>query len=113
MGDAGAAGGERSSARRAIVHVVTAEEASSCAYNIQDVVLPLPGSQIQYPEYRDAEEEGGEEGEGGHQVGRAHMLYRKKGGGKPILLTRNGPSISHTSVRVCGSSANKAHQLDP
>lgn len=76
MADAGAASGERSSARRATVHVVTAEEASSGAYSIQDVVLPLPGSQIQYPEYQDAEGErvGGGEGQGGHQVGRAHLL---------------------------------------
>ena len=75
VADAGAAGGERSSARRATVHVVTAEEASSGAFSIQDVVLPLPGSQIQYPEYQDAEEEGPGQGPpGAHQVGLAHKL---------------------------------------
>ncbi len=50
----GVPGGERSSTRRAAVHVVTEEEACSGAYSIQDVVLPLPGGQIQYPEYREA-----------------------------------------------------------
>ncbi len=53
---AGATGGERSSTRRAAVHVVTAEEACSGAYSIQDVVLPLPGGQIQYPEYKEAQD---------------------------------------------------------
>ena len=50
---AGGTGGERSSTRRAAVHVVTEEEACSGAYSIQDVVLPLPGGQIQYPEYKE------------------------------------------------------------
>ncbi|KAL0052217.1 hypothetical protein WJX82_010083 [Trebouxia sp. C0006] len=50
-------GGERSSTRRAAVHVVTEEEARSGAYSIQDVVLPLPGGQIQYPEYKEAEDQ--------------------------------------------------------
>ncbi|KAL0027136.1 hypothetical protein WJX79_009492 [Trebouxia sp. C0005] len=49
-------GGERSSARRAAVHVVTKEEACRGAYSIQDVVLPLPGGQIQYPEYKEVED---------------------------------------------------------
>ena len=53
---AGGTGGERSSTRRAAVHVVTEEEASSGAYSIQDVVLPLPGGQIQYPDYKEAED---------------------------------------------------------
>ncbi len=39
------------------MHVVTEEEARSGAYSIQDVVLPLPGGQIQYPEYKEAEDQ--------------------------------------------------------
>lgn len=50
--DAEAASGERSSARLAAVHAVTEEEARSKAYSIEDVVMPLPGSQVQYPVYR-------------------------------------------------------------
>lgn len=34
------------------MHVVTEEEAQSKAYSIQDVVMPLPGSQVQYPVYK-------------------------------------------------------------
>ena len=49
--------GERSSARLAAVHVVTEEEARSKAYSIQDVVMPLPGSQVQYPAYSDDPED--------------------------------------------------------
>lgn len=33
------------------MHVVTEEEAQSKAYSITDVVMPLPGSQVQYPRY--------------------------------------------------------------
>ena len=47
----GIKGGERSSARLAAVHMVTEEEASSSTYSIEDVVMPLPGSQVQYPGY--------------------------------------------------------------
>ena len=54
---AGVTGSERSSTRRAAVHVVTEEEARSGAYSIKDVVLPLPGGQIQYPEYKEAEDQ--------------------------------------------------------
>lgn len=53
VASADVAGGERSSARRAAAHLVTAEEAASGAYVIDDVVLPLPGGQIQYPAYKD------------------------------------------------------------
>lgn len=56
--------GERSSARLAAVHVVTEEEAQSRAFNIQDVVMPLPGCQVQYPAYNDD----AEDSENGHQV---------------------------------------------
>lgn len=31
--------------------MVTEEEASSNTYSIEDVVMPLPGSQVQYPGY--------------------------------------------------------------
>ncbi len=48
---AGASSGERSSARRAAVHTVSEEEAASGCYSIEDVVLPLPGGQVQYPAY--------------------------------------------------------------
>lgn len=51
----GARGGERSSVRLAAVHVVTSEEASSGAFSIGDVVLPLPGAQVQFPRYPAAE----------------------------------------------------------
>ena len=53
--DTGSGNAERSSARRAAVHAVTAAEAASNAYSIQDVVLPLPGGQIQYPVYHTAD----------------------------------------------------------
>lgn len=38
-------------ARLAAVHVVTAEEAAAGTYSITDVVLPLPGGQVQYPQH--------------------------------------------------------------
>ena len=56
VASADVAGGERSSARRAAAHLVTAEEAASGAYMIDDVVLPLPGGQIRYPAYKDGSE---------------------------------------------------------
>lgn len=52
----GAARGERSSARLAAVHAVTEEEARSKAYSIEDVVMPLPGCQVQYPVYQMSDE---------------------------------------------------------
>jgi tRNA pseudouridine13 synthase len=33
------------------VHVVTAEEAAAGAWRIEDVVLPLPGSEVRYPQH--------------------------------------------------------------
>lgn len=45
------AGGTRAAGRLAAVHVVAAEEAASGAFDIADVVLPLPGSRIRYPEH--------------------------------------------------------------
>jgi len=33
------------------VHVVTAEEAAAGAYDIERVVLPLPGASVRYPEH--------------------------------------------------------------
>ena len=69
---AGVTGGERSSTRRAAVHVVTEEEACRGAYSIQDVVLPLPGGQIQYPEYKEAEDH-----DTSHQVRRTDSQVTK------------------------------------
>lgn len=40
------------------MHVVTEEEAQSKAYSIQDVVMPLPGSQVQYPVYKNRNGDG-------------------------------------------------------
>lgn len=37
------------------MHVVTEEEAQSKAYSIEDVVMPLPGAQVQYPVYQTSE----------------------------------------------------------
>lgn len=37
--------------RLAAVHVVTAEEAEQSVYSIDDVVLPLPGHKVVYPEH--------------------------------------------------------------
>ena len=38
------------------MHVVTEEEAQAGAYSVEDVVMPLPGSQVQYPEYKTSAE---------------------------------------------------------
>lgn len=46
---------ERSTERLAAVHVVTAEEAAAEAYSIEDVVLPLPGGKVQYPQHETAQ----------------------------------------------------------
>ncbi len=71
-GSAGAAGGEGEAAAEAPaaqddeaaaaehtaaaeVHVVTAEEAAEGRYSIDDVVLPLPGSETVYPQHATAE----------------------------------------------------------
>ena len=37
------------------VHTVTADEARAAAYSIDDVVLPLPGSRIRYPDHATAQ----------------------------------------------------------
>ena len=44
-----------SKARLADVHVVTKEDIAKSTYTIEDVVLPLPGSQIKYPAHSTAE----------------------------------------------------------
>lgn len=46
---------ERSSTRLAAVHVVSAQEAEASAFSISDVVLPLPGSRVQYPQHEVAQ----------------------------------------------------------
>lgn len=49
------AGGMRAAGRLAAVHVVTAEEAAAGTYDVADVVLPLPGSRVRYPEHDTAQ----------------------------------------------------------
>jgi hypothetical protein len=49
------ASGTRAAARLAAVHVVTAAEAAAGAFDIADVVLPLPGARIRYPEHDTAQ----------------------------------------------------------
>ena len=44
-----------SKARLADIHVVTEEDLANGTYTIEDVVLPLPGSQIKYPAHSTAE----------------------------------------------------------
>jgi hypothetical protein len=44
-----------SKARLADVHITTDEDISKGTYSIEDVVLPLPGSQIKYPTHSTAE----------------------------------------------------------
>ncbi len=46
---------KRSTGHLAAVHVVSKEEAVSGAYSIDDVVLPLPGSCISYPQHASAQ----------------------------------------------------------
>lgn len=46
---ASAAMSERSTMRLEAVHQVTAEEAAAEAFSIDQVVLPLPGRDVQYP----------------------------------------------------------------
>ena len=63
--DAGDADGEngvvaetsdkRTTGHLAAVHVVSEEEAAAGMYSIDDVVLPLPGSCISYPEHATAQ----------------------------------------------------------
>jgi tRNA(Glu) U13 pseudouridine synthase TruD len=43
--------GSSAAARLAAVHVVTAEEAAQGKYRTADVVLPMPGGQVQYPQH--------------------------------------------------------------
>jgi tRNA(Glu) U13 pseudouridine synthase TruD len=43
--------GSSAAARLAAVHVVTAEEAAQGKYSMADVVLPMPGGQVQYPQH--------------------------------------------------------------
>ena len=46
---------KRTTGHLAAVHIVTEEEAASGAFAIDDVVLPLPGSCITYPQNSTAE----------------------------------------------------------
>ena len=46
---------KRTTGHLAAVHVVTEEEAANGAFAIDDVVLPLPGSCITYPQHSTAE----------------------------------------------------------
>ena len=46
---------EEGQALGAEVHVVTADEAAAGAYGMEDVVLPLPGSQVEYPKHSTAD----------------------------------------------------------
>ena len=49
------AGGLRTNDRLSGVRVVTAEEAAAGLFDIEDVVLPLPGLRIRYPEHETAQ----------------------------------------------------------
>lgn len=49
------AGANRSAGRLAAVHTVTAADVAAGTYGIADVVLPLPGSRIRYPEHSTAQ----------------------------------------------------------
>lgn len=51
-GGAGSSGSARH--RLAAVHVVTEEEAQTGRWSVQDVVLPLPGSMVRYPQHSTA-----------------------------------------------------------
>lgn len=46
---------KRTTGHLAAVHVVTADEAAAGVFSIDDVVLPLPGSMISYPEHSTAQ----------------------------------------------------------
>ena len=46
---------ERSTERLAAVHVVTAAEAAAGTFSIEDVVLPLPGAKVEYPQHESAQ----------------------------------------------------------
>lgn len=37
------------------MHVVTAAEAAAGAFTMEDVVLPLPGGKVQYPQHQTAQ----------------------------------------------------------
>lgn len=45
----------RAAGRLAAVHTVTAEEAEAGSYDIEDVVLPLPGARVRYPQHDTAQ----------------------------------------------------------
>ncbi len=47
--------GKRTTGHLAEVHVVTEDEAAAGIFSIDDVVLPLPGSMISYPEHSTAQ----------------------------------------------------------
>ena len=46
---------KRATGHLAAVHVVSEEEAAAGVFSIDDVVLPLPGSCISYPEHATAQ----------------------------------------------------------
>ena len=46
---------KRSTGHLGAVHIVSKEEAESGAFSIDDVVLPLPGSCISYPQHTSAQ----------------------------------------------------------
>lgn len=46
---------KRTTGHLAAVHVVSDEEAAAGMYSVDDVVLPLPGSCISYPEHATAQ----------------------------------------------------------
>lgn len=48
-------GMRRAALRLAAVHVVTAADVAAGTYGIADVVLPLPGSRVRYPDHSTAE----------------------------------------------------------
>ena len=47
--------GKRTTGHLAAVHVVTEDEAAAGVFSVDDVVLPLPGSMISYPEHSSAQ----------------------------------------------------------
>ncbi len=93
------AGGMRAAGRLAAVHTVTAEEAEAGSYDIEDVVLPLPGARVRYPEHDTA------------QVGAARNSWTMGGCQWPAIILVDGHQVQHVHVDSSCPAVHKAAGL--
>ena len=82
--------GQESSSSRQQPHILSREEAASGQYSIFDVVLPLPGTSIIYPD---------------NQAKQVHT-HNRFSGCRPIVHACLSQPGSHGKVQVSGSRAS-------